>query len=106
MSIYYMTGLSKDRKSHVHVRRIVETITCFQSTDFLDVLLGQVEICHVEVLFQSMLAVALWNDSQTALRSPPQEDLCAILAVFLSNCDNRRVFKQVGCSVGLGRAKF
>lgn len=67
-----------------------------QSTDLLDLVLGQIEAAHIQVLRQTVLVIALGNDSNAPLRRPPQQDLRRGLAVLVRNALDGRVLKKKG----------
>ena len=79
---------------NTHVDGVVEPQTPVQLANALDLVLAQVEGADVQVLRQPGGVVALGDDSDAPLGSPPEQDLGRGLAVLLSNGLDSLVVEQ------------
>ena len=68
-----------------------------QPTDLLQLALVEIKRTDVEVLRKTVLVVALGDDCDISLRSPPEQDLRGSLAVLGSDALDNVVVKEERC---------
>src|SRR5699024_7821299 len=87
--------LSAQRSGDAHlVGARTNTSTVVEFGDSRHVVVGEVEIAHVEVLGNTCGRHRLRNDDVTHLKMPPQHHLCRSLTVFRGQTRQRLVRQQ------------
>ena len=76
------------------IQRIVEPQPLIQPTDALHLTLLEIPTRNVQILRQSPLIVALWNNGHVSLRRPAQQHLRGRLAVLLGDLLDGCVVQQ------------
>lgn len=98
------TNASKRRNGRMvgtYVCGVIESEVSVKSADRLQLLLCKVELSNVQVLLQTLLVVALGDDSNSSLGAPSQEDLSRGLVVLLSESSDGGVLEEDRGVLGL-----
>lgn len=94
-------SLCEDVECSKVVCGVIESEVSVKSADRLQLLLCKVELSNVQVLLQTLLVVALGDDSNSSLGAPSQEDLSRGLVVLLSESSDGGVLEEDRGVLGL-----
>ena len=73
--IYSIPALCEDVEGGEVIGRVVESQSLVKSRDLFKLRLLKIKVADVQVLLESGLGVGLWNDGNSALGNPAENDL-------------------------------
>lgn len=74
------------------IERICALIS-IQTVNQVNVFIAEVEVEHIDVLSESLFVDRFWDDDNSPLQHPANDNLCDRLVVFCSNVFEDRVFQ-------------
>lgn len=89
-----MKCLCEDEEGSEVILWVVEAEAAVESGDGSDLLLGHVEVVDLEVGLETLLVVGLWNDSESTLSRPSEENLSWGLVVLLGDGGDGLVLEE------------
>ena len=92
--IHSIPALCEDVEGREVISWVVESQSLVKSRDLLELRLLKVKVADVQVLLESGLGVGLWNDGDSALGDPAEDDLGWGLLVLLGNLGDHLVLEK------------